>query len=235
MAQGDRSWTHLKSDLFGRVEQGHSTEAEPSDTWPVDVVRRDTRRAPWWTRGLAVYLASREAQTLLAMEERMPDLAGHSFPRVCSWGKGVLVRSWIAGQPMQVAKPTEADYHHQLLCLLARLHRNGIAHNDLAKEPNFLVREDGKPAIIDLQLGRAFGRRRGAYFRLLAREDLRHMLKQKRTYLPQKLTPRELDILSKPSFPARLWRRTGKKVYLWITRSVFGWSDREGAGDRNLR
>lgn len=232
--QGDREWTHLKSDLFGRVEQGHSTQTEPSDAWPVDVVRRDTRCAPWWTRALAHYLASREAKCLRMMEARMPDLAGTSFPRLCHWKKGILVRSWIAGQPMQIVKPESAAYHHALLCLLARFHRNGIAHNDLAKEPNFLVREDGEPAIIDLQLGRVFGRR-SAYFRLLAREDLRHLLKHKRTYLPQKLSPREKDILSKPSFPARLWRRTGKKVYLWITRSVFGWSDREGAGDRNLR
>jgi len=234
MVKGDREWTHLKSDLFGRVEQGHSTEAEPSDAWPVDVVRRDTRRAPWWTRALAQYLAGREAKCLRAMESRMPELAGQSFPRVCAWKGGVLVRSWIAGDPMQKAKPTGALYHHELLCLLARLHRNGIAHNDLAKEPNLLVRDDGKPAIIDLQLGRVF-QRRGAYFRLLAREDLRHLLKHKRTYLPQKLSQREKDILSKPSFPARLWRRTGKRVYIWITRSVFGWSDREGAGDRNLR
>ncbi|MFK5955896.1 MAG: serine/threonine protein kinase [Planctomycetota bacterium] len=234
MAQGDRSWTHLKSDLFGRVERGHSTEAEPSDTWPVDVVRRDTRCAPWWTRGLAYYLASREAKALRAMQAQMPALAEHSFPRVCSWKGGVLIRNWIHGEPMQVARPQDPEFHHQLLCLLAKLHRSGITHNDLAKEPNFLVRHDGRPAIIDLQLGRVF-RRRSAYFRLLAREDLRHLLKHKRTYLPQRLTPREHAILLKPSFPARLWRRTGKKAYLWITRSVLGWSDREGAGDRNRR
>lgn len=128
----------------------------------------------------------------------------------------------------------DPEYHHALLALVSRLHFHGIVHNDLAKEPNYLVQPDGSPGLVDLQLARAF-RRRGAWFRLHAREDLRHVLKHKRTYLEQRLTPRELAILANPSLPARLWRRTGKKVYLWITRGLLGWSDREGAGDRDLR
>ena len=231
MAQGDRSWTHLKSDLFGRVERGHSTEADPADALPTEVVRRDTRLARWWIRPLARHLAAREARTLKAMERRLPELAGIAFPRLCSWQGGVLLRSWIPGVPMQEARPTDPQYHHQLLCLVARLHHVGVVHNDLAKEPNFLVRPDGRPALVDLQLGRAFSRR-SAWFRLLAREDLRHLLKHKRTYLPAALTPREKAILAHPSLPARLWRRSGKRVYLWVTRRWLGWEDREGAGDR---
>ncbi|MHC4824239.1 MAG: serine/threonine protein kinase [Planctomycetota bacterium] len=233
MAQCGRSWTHLKSDHFGRVERGHSTDAAPEDGLPQEVVRRDTRAAPWWTRPLARYLAGREARSLRTLEERLPDMAGSVLPRLCRWQGGVLVRSWIPGAPMQEARPTDPAYHHALLVLLARLHFAGIVHNDLAKEPNFLVRPDGSPALVDLQLARAF-RKRGAWFRLHAREDLRHLLKHKRTYLEDRLTPRELGILATPSLPARLWRRTGKKVYLWITRGLLGWSDREGAGDRDL-
>lgn len=236
MAQEGRTWTQLKADHFGQVAQGHSTDAASpyalaEDGLPGMVVRRDTRQAPWWCRGLARYLAGREAKALRKMEEALPNAAGLSFPRLCSWQEGVLIRSWIVGAPMQEARPTDPAYHHQLLCLVARLHRHGVTHNDLAKEPNFLVREDGSPALVDLQLGRVF-RRRSGWFKLLAREDLRHLLKHKRTYLPDHLTPREQAILAKPSFPARLWRQTGKRVYLFVTRGLLGWADREGAGDR---
>lgn len=239
MAQDGRTWTHLKHDHFGQVEQGHSSDAARSDGLandglPLKVVRRDTTCAPWWCRWLARHLAGKEAKALRRMEELWPQAAGVRFPRLCRWQGGILIRSWIDGAPMQLARPTEPLYHHDLLCLVARLHRHGVTHNDLAKEPNFLVREDGSPALVDLQLGRVF-RRRTAWFKLLAREDLRHLLKHKRTYLPERLTEREKAILAKPSFPAMLWRKTGKKVYLFVTRRLFGWADREGAGDRGAK
>jgi RIO-like serine/threonine protein kinase len=111
------------------------------------------------------------------------------------------------------------------------MHRRGVAHNDLAKEPNFLVTADGGPAIVDFQLAMVT-KNRGRLFRMLAREDIRHLLKHKRTYCAEALTARERRILENPSWPARLWAATGKPVYLFITRRVMGWQDREGAGDR---
>lgn len=239
MAQDGRTWTHLKSDHFGQVEQGHSSDAVSADGLardglPAKVVRRDTTSAPWWCRFLARHLAGKEAKALRRMEELWPEAAGVRYPRLCRWERGILIRSWIEGAPMQLAKPIDPAYHHALLSLVARLHWHGVTHNDLAKEPNFLVRDDGTPALVDLQLGRVF-RRRSRWFKLLAREDLRHLLKHKRTYLPERLTPREKGILARPSFPARLWRQTGKRVYLFVTRGLLGWSDREGAGDRGAK
>src|SRR3546814_9488511 len=72
--------------------------------------------------------------------------------------------------------------------LLQGLHRRGVAHNDLAKEANWLVLADGRPAVIDFQLA-VLGQLRSRWMRLLAREDLRHLLKHKRTYCPQSITP----------------------------------------------
>jgi hypothetical protein len=69
-------------------------------------------------------------------------------------------------------------------------------------------------------------------FRILAREDIRHLLKHKRTYCPDRLTRREKAILDNPSLIAKLWMMTGKPIYLFITRKILGWQDREGAGDR---
>ncbi|MCP4094188.1 MAG: serine/threonine protein kinase [Planctomycetes bacterium] len=235
--------TLLKSDLFGTVEHLHSTEAAAqagsaeevvAAGQPQEMVCRDTTKARWWVRPLAIYLASREARALIALNERLPHLAGRRFPRMIQWQGGILLRTWVEGQAMQHAKPTSTLYHQQLLQLTAQVHFQGITHNDLAKEPNVLVLPDGTPALLDLQLGRV-ARKRTAWFRLLAREDLRHLLKHKRTYCAHALTERELRILATPSWPARLWRNTGKRVYLFITRRILRWSDREGAGDRGGR
>jgi hypothetical protein len=114
------------------------------------------------------------------------------------------------------------------------LHRHGVAHNDLAKEPNWLVRPDGSPGLVDFQLA-SVSRRRGRWFRALAHDDLRHLLKHKRSYLPERLTARELAILTRRSWVSRLWMATVKPVYRFVTRRIFHWADREGAGDRQLR
>ena len=46
--------------------------------------------------------------------------------------------------------------------------------------------------------------------RLLAREDLRHLLKHKRTYCPQALTPTERRVLQRRSWVRQAWFATGK-------------------------
>ena len=69
-------------------------------------------------------------------------------------------------------------------------------------------------------------------FRLAAYEDLRHLLKHKRRYAPESLTASEKRILAKKSLPTRIWMATGKRVYYWITRGIFNFTDREGGGPR---
>ena len=111
------------------------------------------------------------------------------------------------------------------------MHREGVVHNDLAKEPNWLVTADGTPALLDFQLA-WFQPDRGRLFRILAREDLRHLLKHKRTYCPELITKREQAILDRPALISRIWKSTGKRLYLIFTRRILGWQDREGPGER---
>jgi RIO-like serine/threonine protein kinase len=210
----------LKTDLFGTV-----TRIERPGAWAVE---RDTRAARWWLRPLAGHLARREARALrvLAGIAGIPTLERHA--------QGLLVRSWTEGEPMQRARPGNPRYFREALDLLRRLHRRGVAHNDLAKEPNWLVTPDGHPALVDFQLA-LVSRRRSRLFRALARDDIRHLLKHKRSYCPGRLTRREQHILATPSLPARVWMQTGKKLYLFLTRRILGWADREGAGDRDWK
>lgn len=207
----------LKSDLFGTVSLAHGPRGPE--------VRRDTGSAPWWTRWLARRLAGREARALQAAAA-VPDV-----PRLVSWDGRMLVRSWLEGQPMHLARPADTAYFDAALGLVRRLHVAGVVHNDLAKEPNWLVLPDGRPGLIDFQLAWA-PRRRSPMFRLLGREDLRHTLKHKRVYRADALTRRESALLARRAWTSRLWMATGKKAYLFITRRLLGWADREGAGDR---
>jgi RIO-like serine/threonine protein kinase len=189
------------------------------------IVERDTRRARWWLRPFARHLARREARALCALQGIRGVPALHEF------AAGVLRRAWIEGQPLQLARPRDPRYFRDALALLRRVHRAGVAHNDLAKETNWLVSADGRAAVVDFQLALR-SRRRGRLFRVLAREDIRHLLKHKRTYCPRQLTARQLQMLATPSLLNRAWMSSGKKVYTFVTRRILGWSDREGAGDR---
>lgn len=209
----------LKKDLFGQV----SVE---TDAAGVSRIVRDTSVAPVWTRWIARRLLAREGRALAAADG-LPGL-----PELFSCNRDRLERGFVDGMPLHRAPAPSRAYFRKAHRLLRQLHRHNIAHNDLAKEPNLLMTPAGEPAFIDFQLA-WFAPRRGRLFRLLAREDIRHLLKHKRTYCPQHLTAREQSMLASPSLPSRLWMMSGKKVYLFITRRLLGWADREGAGDRH--
>lgn len=210
----------LKQDLFGRVLLQHDSERGA-------VVVRELVESRLWLRWLARHLARREVRAL----RRLEGLA--RIPRVLATDRHRTLRSWIEGEPMQLARPTDPVYFREALRLLRQLHARGVVHNDLAKEPNWLVTPTGEPALVDFQL--ALCRDRSTrLFRILAHDDLRHLLKHKRTYLPQRLTARQKRILATPSIVTRIWMGTGKRLYRFITRRVLHWSDREGAGDRQL-
>ena len=76
---------------------------------------------------------------------------------------------------------------------------------------------------------------RGRLFRMLAHDDLRHLLKHKRTYCPERLTARQTRDPRAPFAAGRRVGAHGKPVYRFVTRRLLGWADREGAGDRGAR
>jgi hypothetical protein len=143
-------------------------------------------------------------------------------------GRQALVRGFINGVALHLAKPTgDVAYFRSAKLALHKLHRAGICHNDLAKEQNWLRGSDGRAYVTDFQLAACF-KTRGRLFRIAAYEDLRHLLKHKRSYAPEALTPKERKILARKSLVASIWLATGKKV----TRGLFNFTDREGGGRR---
>jgi len=215
----------LKRDVFSTIERGRF---RTQDGGEVDAVLRRLDEVPWWSRVVAYELFRRERRALAA--------AGGLgvAPPLLFAGKRVLVRGWIDGVPLHIAKPHgDTAYFRSAKQALYKLHRAGIAHNDLAKEQNWLYARDnghGRACLTDFQLAAGF-RRRNALFRLARYEDLRHLLKHKRRYVPAALTAAERRVLARKSIVTRVWMATGKKLYYAITRGL-NFTDREGRGVR---
>jgi AMP-binding enzyme C-terminal domain len=212
----------LKRDVFSTVERGRfiATHGE------VDAIRRRIDEVPWWTRPLAGHLLRREQRALA-----IAGTIGVGPPLLCT-GRGFLIRGFLYGVALKMAKPTgDLAYFRSAQAALMALHRAGVCHNDLAKEQNWLRGSDGRAYLLDFQLAATFTRRT-KLFRIAAYEDLRHLLKHKRKYVPASLTARERHILARKALATRLWMATGKRLYLLITRGVFGVIDAEGGGRR---
>jgi predicted Ser/Thr protein kinase len=212
----------LKRDVFSTIERGRffGPDAE------IDAVMRRIDRVPWWTRPIARHFLNREA--------RMLEIAGSLgvAPQLLHHGPDVLVRRFIDGVALHIARPLgDRAYFRSAKAALAALHGARICHNDLAKEQNWLRGADGRAYLTDFQLAVRF-RRRSRLFRIAAYEDLRHLLKHKRSYAPETLTSAERRVLARKSLLTRAWMATGKRVYYWITRGIVGFADREGGGPR---
>src|SRR5438067_13696630 len=103
MRQGKASdisdrWTGdvvLKRDLFSTVERGRFR----SDIGEVDAVLRRIDEVPWWSWAVARHLFARERRALAA--------AGPLgiAPCVLYADRKLLVRSWIDGVALHIAKP----------------------------------------------------------------------------------------------------------------------------------
>ncbi|MEO1273859.1 MAG: serine/threonine protein kinase [Pseudomonadota bacterium] len=215
--------TILKRDAFSETVLGHTTGAPAQK-----VVRRRLDVLALPGRWVGRYLAAREARALAAA-------AGiDGVPPLLAFDRSGLMRGWTHGTPLHLAKPAGPEFYRDAKALLRALRRRGVTHNDLAKPQNWLADEAGRPALIDFQLA-AVTARKGRLFRVQAYEDLRHLLKQKRRYAPAHLTPTERRIVERRSLPSRIWRQTGKRAYTFVTRRLFDWSDREGAGERLVK
>ena len=209
-----------KRDVFSETISGF-IEERPEQK----VVLRKLDGVGIWFRPIAWFLARKEVRGLRGVT----GIAG--APSLLRVDREGLLRSWTDGTPLHLAKPSDPDWYRDAKRLLREMRRQGVTHNDAAKPQNWLETPDGKAAIIDFQLA-SVHRRRGTIFRVMAREDLRHLLKQKRAFAPDLLTPTEKRMLARKSLPSRVWMATGKRLYNFVTRRLMNWSDAEGTDAR---
>lgn len=212
-----------KRDIFSETISGH---LDGCPDFPVVLRKLDT--VPLYARPIAWALARREIRGLRAVQ------GIQGTPLLIRVDRTGLLRSWTQGTPLQLAKPATAAWYKDAKRLLREMRSAGVTHNDIAKPQNWLMTPDGRAAVIDFQLA-SVHRRRGRLFRTMAREDLRHLLKQKRAYAPHLLTPAEHRMLAQKALPSRIWMATAKPLYNFITRRLMNWSDGEGTEDRIAR
>ena len=228
MSAGEELWsdapgfvpvTVYKRDHFSETISGH-LRSDPENP----VVLRKLDGLHWSTRWIAWILARRETRSLRVVQ------GIRGIPQLIRVDRRGLMRTWIRGSPLQIAKPADAEWYHDAKRLLREMRRRGVTHNDLYKPQNWLKTPDGGAAVIDFQLSKVH-RHRGTIFKTMAREDLRHLLKIKRAYAPGLLTSSERRMLAKKSIPSRIWAASGKRLYNFVTRYL-NYADREGFGDR---
>jgi len=213
----------LKRDLFSTVERGSFVTSSGES---VEAVLRRIDQVPWWSFAIAYHLFARERSALAIAGD-----LGIAPPLLLA-GRRVLVRGWIDGVALQTAKPYgDHAFFASAKAALRKLHRAGICHNDLSKQQNWLRGRDGRAYLMDFQLASCFSRR-SPLFRLLAYEDLRHLLKHKHRYLIEEFTASEWRMRSRKSGLTALWMRTAKPAYELIMHRLFGYVDREGGGTR---
>lgn len=217
--------TVLKRDIFSTIERGIWRDSS-GRAFPA--VRRRYSDVKWWVKPLARHFARREARAL-----RCAEGSGHTVP-VYALEEGWLVRGFVDGIPLQIARPYgDVAFFASARKGLREVHRRRIAHNDLAKPQNWLYAADGRAVLMDFQLAFCF-ERRSKIFRIAAYEDIRHLLKQKRSFCPEALTPSEKRILARKSLFNRVWMATGKRVYNFVTRRLLNYHDTEGRGPRAM-
>ncbi len=148
------------------------------------------------------------------------------MPQLLAWNGHHLDRSFMAGDAMYQRPPRgDLAWFRSARRLLQQLHRNGVAHNDLAKEANWLVTEDGRPAP-DFQLAVIGNRARAG---CACCEDLRHLLAQAHGTAVNRLR-RWRSGCSSTSWVRELWFATGKPVYR--SSPILHWEDNEGQGPK---
>ncbi len=209
-----------KRDEFSETISGHLENA-PDEK----LVLRKLDGVPFWAKPIAAFLARKETRALRVVTgiKGTPDLISED--------KSGILRSWSEGMPLNLSKPGTAEFYKDAKRILREMRRRNVTHNDLAKPQNWLMDPNGLAQVIDFQLA-TLHRRRGIIFRIMAYEDLRHLLKQKRRYAKHLMTPAELRVVTRKSLPTRIWMVTGKRLYNAVTRGIFNWSDGEGTGNR---
>ena len=140
----------------------------------------------------------------------------------------VLVRSFVEGRALHEAEVLALDFFERLEELVGRMHARGVCHNDLHKEQNVVVGDDGWPALVDFQLASVHPSG-GRAFRVRCGDDLRHVAKHRRRYTrdgrgpdaePQPGRMEAPPALPPRSLAAGLWRKLVKPVYNLVTRGL---------------
>lgn len=175
---------------------------------------KDFSRRPWWIRHtLARRALRREARALEGLQgiEGMPRFGGMV-------GKeALLIERLEAGRlPHLRDNFLTVEFFDRLERMVEGMHQRGWAHGDLRRK-NILVDGALKPYLIDFATAWGVGTEAGSLRRRLFKHwsliDRVTLVRIKRTYFPDALTPKDREILRRDPFYLRLGRRLRKGIY----------------------
>jgi hypothetical protein len=136
-------------------------------------------------RWLGWILARRERRFLQKLGDlpNIPDWSGDVFEGEQRLANAVA-HAYVRGEPLRYDEPVDENFFPALEATLREMHRRGMAFVDLHKAENVLVSDDGRPFLIDFQIGFALPRWwpancfiPRAFLRMLQQSDLYHLQK----------------------------------------------------------
>jgi hypothetical protein len=142
------------------------------------------------------------------------------------------LRAFVPGRPLADGPPLPAGFWARLDGAMRAVHDRGVAYVDSNKAENVLIGEDGRPYLIDFQIawrcGLGTDHALGHWW--LARlqcEDLYHVLKHKRRFAHESMTPAELENVRRRSLLIR-FHRAIHHPYRMVRRPLLRWLRRTG-------
>lgn len=184
--------------------------------------------------GRVLPLREYRALRCLAAIDGIPQQAKLQKPYTVSY-------NYIEGMPLRYygkGTPLPQPFFRNLWELTENIHHHGFVHLDLGNRGNILVRDNGKPAIIDYASSTPTRHFPGWLRDALEKRDRLGVLKLWRRYSPETMPPILIDYFSKNyrknlATPTRLYRETrrclkpqvlhgecGHVRRVWITISV---------------
>jgi len=150
------------------------------------------------------YLVAREAAAhrWLAGLDGIPEAVATGSPYVFG-------HEYVEGSPApEVPERLTASFFEHLYKLIAAIHERGVAHGDLKRLENIIVRPDGMPAVVDLSAAIMPGSNPMAALLLgyIQDDDLRAVAKLKQRHAPHLLCQWECELLARRPFAERAWR-----------------------------
>jgi len=160
------------------------------------------------------------ARLLVRREARILDRLGgwkHAPALLGTIGGLALGMEFVPGQTLSTAQAVSGEVFEQLQHALARLHGEGITHNDL--HGTNVVVSAGIPVLLDFTSAWRTPRwlRRNPLTRQLRRSDMKNLLKMRQRLTGQAPTARQAAAVADPAWVAAV-RQGWKRFYAWAKR-----------------
>ena len=205
---------------FRRPQHDYETALVFGSLAGAPVVLKTFQFHPWALRWLLGWLCRREARLLQELEPIGNTPAGKPWLPLGArrWGRWGVLMPRLEGRPLRELAPgtLPPEFIGRLEEAVTLLHEARVVHLDIKNSGNILVTEGGHPLLLDFAGCLSFRHwplLGGALTRLFGQIDRAAVLKWKREYFPDTLTPADLALLARVAKVRRWWPFPVRKLY----------------------